>query len=405
MFYYLTEAVQKRFIQELRAYWSYHPRFKDLPENIQMKFSFKERPQHGIVLKSSSASPMQLSADNFQATLVSHVAVAKFEDKPGLALEWVREDARAIQEAGGVFPSPAGVYYVVVSEGNNPEHPAYDQNPSFCFYVDPLLEVEDELSRKVDAFTWSVARPYLAGTTRVVEMPGAIPYVRGTSYTENPEDGTITLLIPVPSRAYLLVSYKYAGETTGPWPLGPNHANTAAIPGVVLCFGDKLQVGDVMAVLVHKNREPCALEYGGRWSLSLDFEVIARDVNTQQVLTDQSVMYLWGVARNRLSSEGIEVKQVSAGGDAEESYNDTSDENFYTGSFSVEVETDWSIHVPITAIIQRVSPLTDAQARTVASMNDAQLLESGIHSNIAVEETPAFKPRAYLGKSRSETIR
>jgi hypothetical protein len=218
-------------------------------------------------------------------------------------------------------------------------------------------------------------------------MPGSIPYVVDVNYRENAEAGQIVLVNPIPSKSYLMVSYRYAAPSTGPWVITENFAHKKAIPGVTLAFGRRIEIGDVMAVVVYSHRVPTAMEYGGRWDISLDFDIVARDVLAQQEIADATVLYLWGIARNRLSTEGIEITAVSMGGESEEVYDETGDDYFYNASFSVQTQTDWSIHVPLTATIRRVVPLTQTQIQTIAGMTDDQLLESGISNNIQVFES------------------
>jgi hypothetical protein len=386
MYNFLTEAVKRRFIYELRRFWAYHPKYPALADSIQGKYAFRERPQQGIILKTSSANHVQLSADNFQGTINSYVQLVKYQDKPGLAIEWVREDAAAIRANGGVFPSAPGIYYVTIVETSGDVNP-YDASTTYDFEVDPLLEVQDEVATKVDDFTWAVGNSYLAQTTAVFEMPGSIPYVRGVNYTEDPTTGQLSVTTPLSEGRYLLVSYRYPAPTTGPFRITENFSNRAAIPGCVLAFGRRIQAGDIMAVVVYDRRQPTALEYGGRWDISLDFDVMARDVGAQQEIADATVMYLWGIARNRLSSEGIEITAVSMGGESEEVYDETGDDYYYNASFSVQTQTDWSIHVPLTATIRRVVPLTQEQVNQAAGLTDEELLESGVSSNIQVLES------------------
>jgi hypothetical protein len=119
------------------------------------------------------------------------------------------------------------------------------------------------------------------------------------------------------------------------------------------------------------------LEYGGRWDISLDFDVVARDVYAQQEISDLTVMFLWGIARSRLSSEGIEIAQVNMGGESEEAYDENGDDYYYNASISVQLQADWSIHVPLAATIRRALPQTDAQIRATAALNDAELAALG----------------------------
>lgn len=382
MYNFLTEAVKRRFLLELRAYWASQPKYRDIVDNIQGKYSFKERPSYGIILKTSSANHVQLSADNFLGYNESYVQLAKFQGKPGTAIEWVKEDLVAVQNNGGIVPSSPGIYYIQIVEGPPKDH----GEPSFAFMVDPLLDVQDERPTQIDAFTWSVSHPYLNGTTRVFEMPGQIPYIRNSNYTEEPDTGRIRLVNPVPTGTYLLVSYRYPAESTGPWPIVENFSNKRAIPGVSLAFGRGSQLGDIMAVVVTRYREITAMEYGGRWETSLDFDVVARDPYAQQEISDRTVMFLWGIARNRLSSEGIEILSVSMGGETEEAADENGDDYYYNSSFSLNVQTDWSIQVPLVATIRRVVPLTLEQSAEIAGSTSEEMLEAGVQNNITVLE-------------------
>ena len=118
MFYQLTESIKRRIILELRKFWQHHPKYPELVNNIQGKYSFEERPQYGIIVKISGGSRVDMSADNYRGVVKSYVYLTKVNNKPGFSLEWVREDSRAIQDNGGVFPSQAGVYYIDLIEDN-----------------------------------------------------------------------------------------------------------------------------------------------------------------------------------------------------------------------------------------------------------------------------------------------
>ena len=401
MYYHLTTAVQRRFILELRRYWSYHPKFRDMVDNIQGKFSFKERPQRGIILKTSSANQVQLSSDNYLGIVESYVHLAKVPNYPGLAIEWVREDSRAIQDNQGLFPSSAGIYYMEFTEDNQ-------------FYVDPLLDVIDETALQVDSTTYQLQNAPLNGTTKLFEMPGSLPMYEDTNYTltldtEGKPTGEIQLLRALGSNGSISADYRYTGTTTGPWTFNENTALVQPIPGVVMAFGRRAEKGDRVAVVVQRKRQPAAQEFGGRWDISLDFEVLSRDVHEQREIVDQTVMYLWGVARNRLSTEGIEIVNVTMGGESEEPYDDSGGTDyFYNAQFSVEVQTDWAIHVPLAATIRRVQPQTHAQAQAAAGMDDDELVESEEGNLTVVEQLglQSFQDPYFVDRTRNfEKIR
>jgi len=365
MYFRLTSALKRRFIMELRNFWQQHPRYRDLPENIQGKYSFKERPQHGIIVKTGSANRVDLSADNYLGVVKSYVSLAKVKNYPGQALEWVREDSVAIQQNGGQFPSPPGVYFIDLTEDDQ-------------YYVDQLLDIYREAVMLSDATTGMLANPPLRGTLRLYEMPSGYQLVEGENYTlsvdaQGAPTGEIQLLQALTGGRTLVADYRTVGTTTGPHLLVPERANNQVIPGVVLAFGRRNEKGDRLAVVVENIRRPAALEYGGKWELTLDFDVMARDVYAQQEIADQTVVFLYGVLRSYLSSEGIEITDVTLGGESEEPYDENGDDYFYTSSFSMTVQTDWSIHVPLSTFLRMVTPMTVAQARRIALMSDDEL--------------------------------
>lgn len=376
MYNRLTEALKKRIIAELRRFWSYDPVYRDdLVPHIQQRYSFRERPCMGMIVKGGSANHFQLSADNFQGTVVSYCYITKVGDSPGLSIEWVREDIRAIIENGGTFPSPPGIYYIEVRTetieiGGVPA----DYK---VFYVDPLLEVIDEAPIRVTPFEYHLLHaPLHTGSLRLWELPGNIPLVEGINYTVDYTTGVITLGEVLPNGITLSADYRYPGTSTGPYIIRDNHTNVTAIPGVVLAFGRRAEAGDLMSVIVGDRREAVALEYGGRWDVSLDIDIFAKDLVAQGEITDKSMLYLHGIARNRLSTEGIEINEVSMGGEAEEVFDENADDYFYTASISMSIQTDWAIHVPLSATLQRVSPQTQAEAASVAGLTDEELVDA-----------------------------
>lgn len=383
MYYQLTAAVKRRLIDELREYWKHHPRYRDdLPNNIQGKFSFKERPQHGIIVKTGSGNRVDLSADNYIGMVESYALLTRVKNKPGTSIEWLREDSRAIQENGGRFPSPPGVYFIDIQ--------SVDQaNGTGQFYVDPLLDVYHEPITMLSETQGQLQHAPLSGTVRLFEMPSAFLFQEGINYTldldENGKpNGGFTLVQPLTGGRWLQADYRYPAESRGPFTFQELHADNKAIPGVVLAFGRRAEAKDQLAVMVHDIRRPAYLEYGGRWELTLDFDVLSRDVFAQQEILDQTVVYLWGILRSRLSHQGLEISDVSMGGESEEVYDENGDDYFYNASFSLTCQTDWSIHVPIDSWLRQVAPLTVAEARQIAALPDDQL--AGQTGNIQIIE-------------------
>lgn len=405
MYYQFSATVTRRMVEVLRNYWSYHPKHVDLVDNIQGKYSYKERPQKGIIVKASGGTENRLAADNYKGLLYTHVHLTKTQHQPGLALEWVREDMRAIQQNRGVFPSPPGIYYIRIQE--DVARPGL-----FAFQVDALLSKYGEIAQVVGTTVTLTERP-VASTLRVIEMPNQYTYVEGEQYTVGVDEhgvptGTLTLNAPLGTGRYLSVDYRYEGPLSDPYPIYEEYTNVAAVPGVILAFGRKIQAGDVCPVIVEGSRRAAALTYGGRWSLNLDIEVFARDVYDQREILDATLFYLSVVGRSRLSSEGLEITEVGFGGESEEQYDETGDEYTFTASISGTVETEWELHVPLDIWIRNVEPMTASQLTELAGLSDDELAAVGnsitnidayAHMGLTSRADPFFALKA-AGKTR-----
>jgi len=378
---------------ELRRYWVYHPKYADLVNNIQGKYSFEERPQHGMVVRVGGGSQFTLSSDNYVGVVVSHTYLAKVKNYPGVAIEWVREDAVAIQNNGGSFPSAPGVYFIELTGDEE-------------FYVDPLLDVINEHVTQVDSLTYRIQQAPLEGTLRLFEMPAGYQLYEPDAYTltrdaQGKPTGEIILKNILTRGRYLAADYRYVRPSTGPHKLYPTYANNTVIPGVVLAFGNRNKKGDRMAVVVEPVRSPSALEYGGRWDVSFDIEIMSRDVDAQEEITDQTLIYLFGILRSYLSTEGIEMLDISLGGEAEEVYDENGDDYFYTSSLSLTLQAEWSIHLPLGVFLRQANPLTLGEVKRLSGLPDEAVAQ--IQSNIRMLESldlevisdPFFGGRGY----------
>ena len=376
MFANLTESIKRRFILELRDYWSTHPQYKDsLVPNIQGRYSFEERPQQAIIMKGVSASPNSFSADHYVGTVVSYCHLTKVYGKNGTSIEWVKEDSVAIQNNNGKFPTLPGIYYIevlkedVVVRGVTRE--------SFVFYVDPLLEAVDERPITLSPTEFEVgAGKFHKGSLRVFEMPGNLPLYEGVHYISDPATGKIELFAALNRNTYLSVDYRYAGASLGPFNIEENGANNKAIPGVVLAFGRRFYEGDIMAVVITSEREDSSREFGGKWECSLEFDIMSRDIYTASEISDRSTVFLYATLRDRLASEGINIMNVSHGGESEEAYDENGDDYYYTASISVDVMTDWMIHLPLPRYLSKVVPNTVSSSKEFSGLSDEQISET-----------------------------
>jgi len=363
MYFALTGAMKNRVVSELRRYWVSHPKYRDIVDHIQGKYSFRERPSYGIIVKVSGGTRVDMSADNFKGVVVSYVYLMGVQNFPGTAIEWVREDAVAIQNNNGNFPSPAGIYYVELTDTN-------------VFYVHPMLDVRDELPTKVTDTEYQLQNLPLAGSLRLYEGPAGYELQEDINYTVDNATGVITLTNALTGSRYLISDYRYAGTSTGPHNFVENYANNRAIPGVVLAFGNRNEKGDRMAVVVQGIRQPAALEYGGRWQINMECEVCARDVHAEAEIYDQTIIYLQSSLRPKLSSEGIEMGDISMGGESEEIWDENGEDYYFNANFSLTLETEWAVHIPLPYTLRRTAALTGEQARWIAGLTDDEVVSA-----------------------------
>lgn len=318
---------------------------------IQNKFAFTERPQYGIIVKNASGSKVSLSADNFVGTVESYVMLAYIKH-PVYPLEWVREDLNCVRLNDNKMPTPPGVYYMEILK--------VPQNAQdFGLYIlDPLLTQTDEA---VLHFLSGIERQGqlqnvpVKGTLRLWQNHNYL-LIEGTDYSCNYEDGEITFITTFAQNALITADYRYPTKSIGPVQFFWNTADFKTLHGVVLAFGKRAKVGDKVAIVVYKDRVAAANAYGGRFDLTLELDVISQDTNQMEEIADLVTMFLWGEKRPILSIEGIEITNISMGGESEEPYDETGDLNYYMASLTVEVQSDWEIHLPLPLTISRLAP-------------------------------------------------
>lgn len=97
MYQRLMFAMKRRILAETAEAFASHPAFSEKVK-VYNKFPYEERVQYGMILRNASGSQIRLSPDNFMSDLYSLVRVAKQGTHPGIAIEWVRENAGNITE-------------------------------------------------------------------------------------------------------------------------------------------------------------------------------------------------------------------------------------------------------------------------------------------------------------------
>lgn len=356
MYYYLGGALKRRLILELQDSFSRHPVYRKIAPFIQNRQAFEERPQFGIVVQGSSANKVQLDASNFIGTVQSHVMLAQVGPAT-FPLEWVREDLESIR-AHGAFPTAPGVYYLeVLTAPTNPgEEGAFVIDPLLTVTNEPVLRFQTGLETEGQLQNVPVDR-----TLRLYEDRSFL-LTEGTHY-EILSEGGLRFLQSFRSGAVVSADYRYPSPSLGPIPFKWNTSNTTTLPGVVMAFGKRSEAGQKVAVVVYRERVDTAQAFGGKHEVSFDLEVLARDTTQVEEISDLVTMYLWAEKRPVLGWEGIEILDVSMGGESEEPIDETGQEFQYSTNMSVQLQADWEIHIPLALTISNLEP----QAHQVVS--------------------------------------
>ena len=336
MFYNMTLAVKNRLIEEFKRYWGDHPRYPELAQNIQGKFSFDERPQLGMIIKTGGVSNVSLSQNNFIGTIRGRVYLSQTPKRSSTTIEWVKED----QGNYGNNPE-VGIFFITIEAKGNIE--GY-----YGMRIHKYLRVIDNNPMFSAPTTIQLTSTPIETSLRVIEFPQGKILVKDTDYTFNPDTLEIELTIDEVDLAprYQVVYTEDSGEK-GLFDFKADRAYHNFIPGIVLAVGRRVRVGDEMYVVVTENPEDVAHEYGGRLDVSVDIEIIARDVHTQADICDHCLIWIWSNLREKFGSIGMAISDVSFGGDSEEVYDDNGDDYFYGGSISMTIQTDWFVHFPL----------------------------------------------------------
>lgn len=350
MYYYLTSAIKRRVINELKGFFIRHPVYEKVVPWVQNKFAFDERPQMGIVVKGSSANKVALSGDNFIGNVQSHVMLA-YVGAPAYPIEWVREDLSTVQKNGGRMPTAPGLYYIeILTVPENAQTPG-------TFAVDPLLTVTGEPVLRFQSGIEREAQLQNTPTRGTVRLwvNNRVMLAEGTDYTLDYKTGGVTFLSRFTPNETVTADYRYPAESLGPIEFHWNTSDFRTLPGVVLAFGKRARVGDKVAIRVTHDREDVAMAYGGKFELSLDLDVLSQDTTATEELADLVFMCFWAERKTFLEYEGIEVVDINIGGEAEETYDETAELNYYTASLSLQLRADWEVHTPLPLTVSRVT--------------------------------------------------
>jgi hypothetical protein len=358
---YLTNATKRRVIREIKKILYDHPRYRADSENVQNKFSFSERPNRGVVINGTSADRVRLSADNYVGRHSSFVMLTPVENFPCTSIEWVVENVNELSKISprrDIFPSAPGVYRVKVLDLPDEAH-----NTPGHFTVDTILTVHNEplivFQSSADQDAQISHENIYQGSLRLW-LDNRIALIPDVDYSIDYVSGYVTFLKSTPAGESITADYRYASPNTGNFPFYREHSDVDAIPGVVLAFGDRVQQFDQIDIVVTDERVHTMDVYGGKFEINFELLAFTKDSDDREKMSDYIIVKILEI-QNSLGFEGIELLDVSPGGENEEVYNAETDDYFYDSTISLSFRVDWEIYVPLPVVVQRAE-LTSLQA-------------------------------------------
>lgn len=382
---WLTNPLKKRIIRELRNILRRHPRYRDDAENVQDKYGFDERPQRGIIVNSTSSDRVRLSADNMVAHLHSFVQLSTYQNAPGTTIEWVRENSpflRQLSSQANTFPTAPGAYLIEVTKLPDEPH----QIPGE-FTIDPVLTVVQEplitfmSSQDKEA---QLSHQDIYPDSLQLWLDGRHALIEGTDYTVDNDTGEIQFLVDVTTGDIIYADYRYTTPKQGPFNFRLEQFDVTAIPGAVLAFGDRAEKGDQQVVVVTDTRVETARIFGGKFETNFELLVFSRDSEDRGKMSDFVITQILEI-QNILGFEGLELLDISPGGESEEVYNAVIDDYYYDSPVSVSFRVDWETHVPLPLNISRASIVSREQEQQTGYLSSeavVDLIKAGRMSEI-----------------------
>lgn len=351
----LTNPIKERVIHELKTILYNHPKYREDSEFVQNKFSFSERPKRGIVIDGVSAERVRLSADNYVGSLSSFCMLTWADEKPtSNSIEWIRENFQVLEKISSdrsVFPTSPGVYIVTITK-----LPEIGTRTPGEFSVDPYLDEENET-----LITFQDSSDTHAQLSRIDIVPGSLRLwlntkvllIPNVDYLYDPGTGSIQFIRNVPVSDTVSAFYRYHGTPTHNIPFMPESSNTTAIPGVTIVFGERLELGCKQAIVVTDKRVPVAQVFGGKFELNFSLTIFTRDAEDREKMTDYVVLQFMRL-QNNLAFEGIELLDISPGGENEDVFDQTDGTYFYESTVSLSLRSDWEVQVPLPITLARI---------------------------------------------------
>jgi len=351
---WLSSPIKKKLIHELRSILESHPRYRGDAQNVQNKFAFTERPQRGIILNNTSADRVRLSADNYIGCLSSFCMLAYYTDFPGTTIEWVRENSDLLYKISpkrNIFPSHPGVYNISITEVPDEAH-----NIPGKFVITPLLTITNE-----PLIVFSSSGDFDAQLSHENIYPGSvrlwldqrIALLEGVDFIVENTTGYVTFLKPTPTGYSVSADYRFIIPDQGPLDFKSEEFDATSIPGVVIAFGDRAQKGDRLSIVVTDERVDTASIYGGKFEINTELIVFTRDAEDREKMSDYVIIKMLE-RQNDLGFLGIELLDISPGGESEEVYNEATDDYFYDSTISLSLRVDWESYIPLPIEVEAI---------------------------------------------------
>ena len=335
MYFALTNAIKKRFVQVFQDILLEHPIF--CKSKVITKFQESEREKTMLLIRSTSGNSQKLSMDNFVRNEISYSILANLQNKICNSIEWVKDDTLNIDNL-----STPGIYIVKIIEDKK-------------FVVSPYLSIySEQLVPKYiqDTIGFNFKNKNINPESEIIYSNDYGEFKRDIDYSIDYNLGLVLFKKEITEQINifeedLFCDYQILGQQLGPFDCDYYYANNTAIPGVILAFGDRIKVGDEQAVIIEKEQCETAKVYGGRWQMSVDIITVSQDPDQQERLTDYAVSMFWAQWQDKLVDEGLNVTEFSLTGESEDLELDIPEEYSFTGGISFNVETDWELSFPL----------------------------------------------------------
>lgn len=129
--------------------------------------------------------------------------------------------------------------------------------------------------------------------------------------------------------------------------------NTNIIPGLVVALGDKVEVGDEVAIVVNPQLSECYEVFGSTENVSFTIKVVANDRDTVSDISGMIKEYLLVRDRDRHESSGLTIYQASTNSTTEP--RDESGLHMRTTrELSFEAAADWRYFKPLVSTLTQV---------------------------------------------------